>query len=276
MTQALVPLPNPPAPVAPPIARRRKRWPLYIGGAFVVLMLFGGVGFVTASILEEHDSFCISCHTVPETTYFNRAYLAVDNPTLPVNDLSSAHYHLVTETVTGTSTGDKVAVKKAFGCIDCHRGDGSLGHRVSTLVLAGRDAVTYVTGHENPDTEKTDIREAWLPNAACVTCHTETLLNIKGLDNHFHSLLPQAGEALRKGGKLTVSDVLKGNEGAVREWSHTVDNAPLTCTSCHLAHTTITNGKANFYMQTARRNTACVSCHVAAGKGPQDAASIGN
>jgi predicted CXXCH cytochrome family protein len=245
--------------------RRLKRWPIFIGLAFVAMLLFGGVGFVVASTLEEYDTFCISCHTVPETTYFNRAYIALDNPTLAVNDLSSAHYHLAQD-----------GKKEPFGCIDCHRGDGSLPHRVATIALAARDTLTYVTGQENPAIGKTDIREGWLPNAACVSCHKDLLLNVKGLENHFHTLLPQAKDARAQGAPLTVSDVLKGKDEAVKTWSTPVENAPLTCTSCHLAHTTIPNGKAVFYMDAQRRNAACVSCHVAVGKGPQDAASLGN
>ena len=34
---------------------------------FVGLILLGGAGFVTASALEEHDTFCVACHAVPET-----------------------------------------------------------------------------------------------------------------------------------------------------------------------------------------------------------------
>lgn len=248
-----------------PVKPRHKRWPLFVGGLFLALIFFGGVGFVVASALEEQDSFCVSCHTTPETTYYNRAYISLDNPTLAVNDLSTEHYHLAQE-----------AGKQPFGCISCHRGDASLGHRISTLALAARDTVTYVTGNENSQIEKTDIKEAWLPNASCVGCHTPLLLSVKGLNNHFHTLLPQAGEALKKGGTLTAGDTLKGNDAAIAQWSHTVQNAGLTCTSCHLAHTTVQNGKANYYMQSARRNEACVTCHKAAGKGPQDATTLGN
>lgn len=79
----------------PPAAkRRRRRWPVYIAVAFLVLIVLGGVGFVTASALEEHDTFCTFCHTIPETTYFNRAYLALDNPQDAIPDLATAHYHL--------------------------------------------------------------------------------------------------------------------------------------------------------------------------------------
>src|SRR5258708_3605524 len=148
-------------PQTPQIAQppRRKRWPIIAAIGFFVLIVIGGAGFVTATALEEHDTFCISCHTVPETTYFNRAYISLDNLNDQVPDLATAHYNL-----------SKLHGKSDFACIDCHRGDSSLGQRVSTLALGGRDAVIYVVGRENPAIEKTQTAEGWLPNAACTTC----------------------------------------------------------------------------------------------------------
>ncbi len=252
-----------PAPVTSSV--RRRRWPLIVGGLFIVLILFSGVGFVVASTLEDQDTFCISCHTAPEVNYYNRAYMSLDNPTDTVTDLATAHYHL--------SQKDG---KEAFACINCHRGDGSLGQRVAAIILGGRDSLIYLTGGENPQIEKTETREGWLSNAACVSCHTDVLLNVKGLDNHFHTKLPQVAEALAKGGKVTYSDAFKGKEDTAKEWIQPVTNAPLNCTSCHLAHSTLPNGMTNFFMDNSRRNEACVSCHKVVKKGPQDAAALGN
>lgn len=252
-------------PVTPTPAPRRRRWPLMVGGLFVLLILFSGAGFVVASTLEDHDTFCISCHTVPEVTYYNRAYISLDNPNEMVTDLATAHYHL--------SQKDG---KAAFACIDCHRGDGGLPHRVAAITLGARDSFTFVLGRENPTTEKTETREGWLSNAACVACHIDTLLNVKGLDNHFHTKLPQTADALAKGGKVTYSDAFKGKEDTGKEWLQPITNAPLTCTSCHLAHTTLQNGMTNYFMDSTRRNEACVSCHKVARKGPQDATTLGN
>ncbi len=244
---------------------RRRRWPLIVGGLFVLLVVFSGVGFVTASTLEDRDTFCISCHTAPETTYYNHAYIALDNPTLPVTDLASAHYLL-----------SKQHNKEPFACIQCHRGDSSLGHRVAAITLGARDSVIYVVGQENPTLEKTETREGWLSNAACVSCHSDYLLTVKGLDNHFHTKLPQTADVLAKGGKVTVSDALKNNPEAAKEWLAPVSGVTLTCTSCHLAHTTLQNGMSNFFMDSQHRNEACVSCHKVAKKGPQDATTLGN
>src|SRR5579859_2629299 len=117
------------APGTPqPAPRRRRRWPVIVAVGFFVLLILGSVSFVAASALEDQDSFCISCHTVPETTYYNRAYMALDNPNAALPDLATAHYLLSQE-----------HGKPAFSCIDCHRGDASLGNRISTIALGGRD-----------------------------------------------------------------------------------------------------------------------------------------
>ncbi|MEP7287186.1 MAG: cytochrome c3 family protein [Chloroflexota bacterium] len=250
-----------PTPPTPPT--RRRRWPVIIAVGFFVLLILGAGGFVTASALEEHDTFCISCHTVPETTYFNRAYISVDNPNDPVMDLATDHYHL-----------SKIHNKGDFSCISCHRGDASFGQRISTLALGGRDALIYVVGKEDPTIEKTSTREGWLPNAACTSCHTDTLLTLKGLDNHFHNHLPQAAAALANGGKLIVPDNLKDRQDVLLKTGLETVNTSLVCTSCHQAHSTLPNGAANFFMDSDRRIKACVTCHQDAKAGPQDVNSL--
>jgi hypothetical protein len=251
-----------PAPGAPS-APRRRRWPTFVAAAFVGLIALGGSGFFVASTLEEHDTFCIACHTVPEVTYYNRAYIAIDNPGEQVSDLATAHYQL-----------SQIHNKTPFACIDCHRGDASLGQRLSTLALGGRDAVIYVLGKEDPTIEKTKTREGWLPNAACTNCHTDTLLTLKGLDNHFHTHLPQAAAALASGGTLKVADTTSPDKRAdlLRVGLKTI-NTTLVCSDCHLAHKTVSAGAA-FFMDNTRRNEACVSCHQTAKEGPQNVNSL--
>jgi nitrate/TMAO reductase-like tetraheme cytochrome c subunit len=246
-------------PSIPAPRSQRRRWLIRLGILTSVLVILGIGGFFTASALEEHDSFCISCHTVPEVTYYNRAYMSLDSPKQPVYDLATAHYLLSKE----HSKGD-------FACIDCHRGDSSLGHRVSTLALAGRDALIYVLGKEDPTIEKTSTREGWLPNAACTNCHADTLLQLNGLGNHFHTHLPQAAVALAQVGKLTVPDSLKDREAVLLANGLDTINTALLCTDCHAAHATIVNGSASFFMDSDQRNKACVSCHQTAKEGPQD------
>ncbi len=251
-------------PTIAPIPRRRRRWPLIIGGLFALLIIFSGVGFVTASTLEDHDSFCIACHTIPETTYYNRAYIELDNPDLTITDLATYHYHISPE-----------KRRLPFACIDCHRGDSGLGDRIAAITLGARDSVTFVTGHENSTLEKTQTNEGWLSNAACVSCHTDTLLDVKGLPNHFHTKLPQVAALLAAGKQSTIDATFTGTADSAKDWITAVTNVPLTCTSCHVAHSTLANGMSSKFVDNARRIEACISCHKVAKQGPQDAADLG-
>ncbi len=244
------------------VGRKRRRWPLIVGGIVVILILFSGVGFVTATALEDQDTFCISCHTIPEVTYYNRAYMALDHgDTVPVTDLASAHYHL--------SQKDG---KTPFSCIDCHRGDTGLSDRASAIILGARDALVYVAGREDPTIEKTQISEAWLANAACINCHTDTLLNATGFQNHYHTALPETAALIRNGAQFKLSSDISGlpdANQALQAWTRPIDVA-LNCTSCHVAHETIANGASNLYIRQKTVNDACVTCHLAAGQGPRD------
>lgn len=235
---------------------RPKRWPVVALSMLLLMVAVSGGGFVTASVLEEHDSFCVTCHLAPEVTYFNRAYIALDHPTTPIHDLATAHYR---------------AVGDSFRCIQCHRGDSSAGHRMATVALAGRDTLTFLAGRDDPRLEKRTVSAEWLPNAACVSCHTETLLRLAGLANHFHSYLPQAATALAAGGTITVDPTYAGDAVALRAQGIQPIDADLRCTSCHLGHASVPGSAGQFYIETETAERACISCHRSAGKGPQEA-----
>lgn len=261
MIQPSIPSPLPPHPLPPPQKRKRRfSWPLAILIIGLGGLLLSSAGFVVVTALEEQDTFCASCHTVPEITYFNRAYFALDNPAQPVPDLSTAHYKAAK------------ADNTAFKCIECHRGDAGLPHRISTLGLAAYDTLIYLTGREDAAIEKQKTKSGWLANASCVGCHSETLLKLDGINNHFHTYLPQAQDALGKGGVIVVGEALATARAATGEQSapalETISVRAL-CSDCHQAHKALIGGANRFFMDTDLRNAACVDCHVAARKGPQ-------
>src|SRR3989304_7849246 len=101
----------------------RRRWirlaPLGVLALIAGVTLAAGL---TVSQLEEQDTFCISCHPLPEVTYYDRARAALAM-TEPFADLSSAHY----------------GMESPFRCIDCHRGNGGIVHRITTPGLGPRD-----------------------------------------------------------------------------------------------------------------------------------------
>jgi hypothetical protein len=244
---------------------QRVRWPVALLAALIGLVAISGGGLAGAALLEEHDTFCTSCHLAPEITYYNRAYLSLDHRQVPIHDLATAHYR----------------VAEPFRCIACHRGDASLGHRAATLWLAGSDVLTYLAGRDDQTIEKGRVRAGWLPNAACVSCHAETLLRLAGLENHFHTYLPQAAQALARGGTLTVAADFPGDHAALLAQGLDPIEAgsggefEIGCISCHLGHKTVPGGMTEAFIDAEANSRACVACHVAAGRGPQQVDLLG-
>jgi len=225
---------------------RSRRLLLALAGLGALFTLGAVAG---ASRLEESDQFCMACHTAPETEYFNRSRAVLAGQV--GQDLSSAHYHLI-------QTGAK--------CIDCHRGDGGIVHRGLALSLGARDALIFISGQANPKLEKpaTQIEVPSLLNAACVKCHTNTLL-VVGFENHFHNKLPAAYAAWKAGGALTTpSGQPAADTLELKEYKTTV-----LCVDCHQAHVTVEGAELTKYLDL--ENTvypACVDCHREVGHGP--------
>lgn len=235
----------------------------------MIVLALGSAGVIALSAFEEDDSFCASCHTAPEVTYYNRAYLALDHPQDTLPDLSTLHY------LAAQQTGSQ------FKCIDCHQGDRGVVHRVQTLMLGARDTIIFLVGRDDPTIEKHRTPFGWLPDAACVACHTETLLRFDGTNNHFHTTLPQARDLLARGEPLTYGESIqraiddaKQNGITLTFGVETVD-APLFCADCHQPHKTQPENARRYFMDAELRDTACVLCHTAAQRGPQVADELG-
>lgn len=234
-------------------SRRRRRWPLIIIGLIFGLLVLGSASFVGATVLEEHDSFCAVCHTVPESTYVDRANTVIANTSATVPDLATVHYL------------QAVQKNQSFACIDCHRGDSSLSGRAQTIGLGAHDVVVFLSGKGDPTIEKTQITRPDLVNAACIGCHTATLLTVKGTPSHEHNFLPATAALVASGSQLITS----GNGGGRFRRVRTIDTT-VTCTSCHLAHKTVDNGTTTMYVDKTTAQAACDECHKAAGERPQN------
>ena len=204
---------------------------------------------MSATVLEEHDSFCIACHTVPESTYYDRATAAMSAPNA---DLATYHYLQAQQK------------NESFTCISCHRGDSSIGGRVQTLSLGARDAVVFLSGKADSTIEKTQIYRPDLVNAACISCHTATLLTMKGTPSHMHNFLPQTAALVASGSQLATPTSGRNRFARLR----TVD-VTLDCTSCHLAHKTVATDPRLMYVDKTIAQVACDECHNAAGERPQ-------
>jgi nitrate/TMAO reductase-like tetraheme cytochrome c subunit len=125
------------------------------------LLILGTAGGVTAMTLENHDSFCASCHAEPEYTYFQRESAA---PT----DLATFH------------------TTKQTTCIDCHSGNGIVPGRINSMMLGARDLVSWIGGHApQPAPLNTPIGDE-----NCLKCHG-TIAAAQNMNNHFHVFLSQ-------------------------------------------------------------------------------------
>lgn len=138
---------------------QRSRW-VNLGaiGAVIVIAL-GGAGLTYAAHLENSDSFCASCHTEPETQFFQRSLAA------PV-DLATFH------------------TTKGVTCIACHSGEGSIGRVSAMASVALPDLVHFYLGkYRSPAVVTVPVGDDH-----CLKCHAD-VPNRQDFNNHFHVFL---------------------------------------------------------------------------------------
>jgi Doubled CXXCH motif (Paired_CXXCH_1) len=133
------------------------------GTSIVVGIVLVASGFAFAATQEQHDSFCSSCHTQPESTFYQRSIA-----TSPV-DLASAH------------------IPDKTRCIDCHSGVGITG-RMKAELLGAHNALAFYSG--------TAVQPAKLTHPIgdenCLKCHQNTVSQANiDINNHFHAFLPR-------------------------------------------------------------------------------------
>lgn len=144
---------------------KRKKWPwlLVVAGlaacALTIVAAAGGTAYAIQK--ENRDAFCASCHTQPESDYYQQS-LNQNAPTL-------AAFH----------------AQKQVRCIDCHSGGGPFG-RFEGLMQGTQDLTAYYSGNYH----KPAVTLNKLSDDSCTKCH-EQVLNSGGFNNHFHRFLPR-------------------------------------------------------------------------------------
>ncbi len=255
------------------IYRRRRRSP---AGAFAVLGVLiavsvGAASLFTVSERQEHDAFCLSCHTAQHHAYAERAQAAVAGGFAP--DLSSYHYQRI--------YGEGGELR----CIDCHRGDGSARHRVDTLIFSAEMAALWLAGQDDQRLEKTAItttvvngitrtvaqttlglRRPHLTNAGCRSCHEAQLL-VAGAANHMHNMLPAAYEAWKRGAPLIAPKDAPDPQAVIATGLVRYETT-LQCANCHQAHRALET--AHFLDLQGVIKPACEQCHRETGRGPTE------
>jgi predicted CXXCH cytochrome family protein len=135
--------------------------PNTLGLIVLALLLFSGGTIFTGTQFENHDSFCSTCHTQPETTYFKR-----ESDKIPV-DLATFH------------------ATKNVRCIDCHSGNGVIG-RLGAIALGTRDLLAFISRNYKQPAPLTQR----IGDTNCYKCHAN-IGQRQDFNNHFHVFLPQ-------------------------------------------------------------------------------------
>jgi len=186
---------------------RSLHWPLAVVvslASFCGLVLLAAGSVAVSLNLENHDSFCASCHTEPESRYFQQSQ-DKNAPTL-------ASFH----------------TQKAVNCIDCHSSSGPLG-RAAGLTQGTQDLMAYISGHYHSPA----ITLNKLGDESCTKCHPNVEVNA-GFNNHFHRFLPrwqavnpQAGRCVDCHTSHPVADATQGY--------FDVPTVQQVCEGCHAA-----------------------------------------
>ena len=177
-----------------------KRVPIILGSISIVIILSGGI-FVTR--IENTNEFCASCHTQPETTFYQRSQAA------PA-DLASMH------------ATQKVA------CVECHNGSGLSG-RVGALGLGAKNLAAYLSGQYHQPALMLFKFDA----ASCVKCHASQLVDNRQA-NHFHFYL-SSWQQTDPANAATCAACHTGHLVSDQTNQHYIDRAAMTpvCNSCH-------------------------------------------
>lgn len=130
------------------------------GAVLAAFALFGLVIPIGAMQFENHDSFCASCHTEGELTFFKRVTSA------SAVDLASFH-----------------AQRAITRCIDCHSGPGIVGRYIA-LTYGASDLVSYFSGHY----AQPAVQDTPFGDGNCTKCHADIYAN-QDFSNHFHAFL---------------------------------------------------------------------------------------
>ncbi|HKI53964.1 MAG TPA: cytochrome c3 family protein [Anaerolineales bacterium] len=181
--------------------RRNK---ILTGAAVAALIVFGLVVPLTAMQFENHNSFCASCHTEGEQTFFDRS-IASD----PV-DLASIH-----------------DIKEQARCIDCHTGPGITG-RYAGLMAGATDLINYFSGHYP---QPAALEEPY-PDANCLKCHAN-ISQKQDFNNHFHVFLPQWQKIDKNAATCVSCHLSHDTTGDVKIGFLNEQTTTAVCQKCH-------------------------------------------
>ena len=183
-----------------------------------VVLAVGGMG--VSLLLENQNAFCASCHTQPESKYYQQS--------LQTQTTTLATFHL----------------QKQTHCIDCHSGGGPLG-RAQGLQQGLDDTVLFISGnYKNPA-----ITSNPLGDDSCLKCHSAVLTRGRGSppsaiqnpvpgrgnrpnDGHFHQFLQRWQAADPRAGHC-VNCHTSHTDGVASVGFMSADPVQQVCDGCH-------------------------------------------
>ena len=202
-----------------------NKFPFLIAAAAVVAfgVIFTVGGFAFAASQEQHDSFCASCHTQPESTFYQRS-------TAQATDMASFH------------TTQKV------NCIDCHSGVG-LDGRIAAEMMGARNALLWYTG----TAKQPAVQTVPVGDANCTKCHAD--VTQRGFSAKESITIPGGNNGRERSGR--------GNHWHtfLSRWQAAVPGVG-SCTSCHNGHATGGTAQGGFLVSQVVQ-AQCDDCHKA-------------
>jgi predicted CXXCH cytochrome family protein len=146
----------------PSLAVRFRQPRYYVPGLVLLVGLALSLSaMIYGAHLEGSDAFCASCHTQPESQYFQR--------TQQTSSVDLASFHQT----------------KATHCIDCHSGSGVTG-RLGAFIVGGKDLVAFLTHTDHQPAPLT----VPVGDGNCLKCHSD-VTQTQSFNRHFHAFLPQ-------------------------------------------------------------------------------------
>jgi hypothetical protein len=174
-----------------------------LGALLLVVILLTASGFAFAYTQEEHDTFCSSCHTQPESTFYQRALDA------QAIDLASFH----------TAKGTR--------CIDCHSGAGLTGRMQAELLGAHNTLALYTHTAIQPAKQTVPIRDE-----NCLKCHEQVTAG-RSRNNHFHGFLAQWQAADPNAGSCVSCHGGHSTDGNAQSRFQNQALVSTVCDACH-------------------------------------------
>lgn len=197
-----------------------KKRVIFVGVILGAIFFLGVSGVGVSLALENQNAFCASCHTEPESKYFQQS--------LQASATTLATFH----------------IQKQTNCIDCHSGGGPLG-RVQGLEQGSDDLVLYISGNY----KQPAITSNPLGDDSCIKCHPEVLTRgrrsppskiqdpVQGRgnrpnDGHYHQFL-QRWQAADPRARHCVDCHTSHIDGQANVGFMTAAPVQQVCNSCH-------------------------------------------